>query len=176
LYFGVPCDILFVKGVNAMSSRRLSLWVHAAALAAGGCALTLLAWIIPSWGGSLVQGLPEYAAWVLPWEIFLWLSALPCFAVLGLMWRVATAIARERVFTAATARWIQSAAVLLFADAGFVLLGSIALALLGMNHPGVMLIVLLVVLLVLVAGVLAAVLSRYILKAAALQEESEGTV
>jgi len=101
---------------------------------------------------------------------------VPCFAVLCLIWRVAGAIRNEKVFTEETAKTIHSAAIWLFSDAIYVFLGNIVLFLMNINHPGIVLCIMAGVLLLIVFGVLAAVLSRYISKAADLQEISEGMI
>jgi hypothetical protein len=110
------------------------------------------------------------------WLGYVALAAAPFFVVLCLIWRVSGAIRAETVFTEKTARTIRAAAVWLFADAVYIFAGNAALFLMELNHPGVALCIAVGVLLLIALGVLAAVLSRYISKAAALQEVSEGTI
>jgi ABC-type branched-subunit amino acid transport system permease subunit len=86
------------------------------------------------------------------------------------------AIANETVFSVKAAKQIQTGGILLLSDAAFFFIGNVTLALLNMNNPGILLLSLLGDMFVLALGVLAAVLSRYITKAAVLQEENEGTL
>jgi hypothetical protein len=83
---------------------------------------------------------------------------------------------RDEVFTLTVARWIRTSAVLLFADVAFFFAGNLALFALKMSHPGIVLCSLLIDIIGIALALGAAVLSRYITKAAALQEESEGTI
>jgi predicted membrane-bound spermidine synthase len=92
------------------------------------------------------------------------------------MWAVSNAIARDSVFTKKTARWIGRSALLLFADAGIVFATNVVMLFLSFSHPSVLLAGLIVTFVFIALGLLAAVLSRYIQKAADLQETSEGTI
>ncbi|MDR3289540.1 MAG: DUF2975 domain-containing protein [Peptococcaceae bacterium] len=159
-----------------MSSKTLCAWVRLAVVAVAVCGLILCGYVLPSWGAAIVRGTPEVASWYLPWLLFLWAAALPCFAILWLVWKVAGAIQRETVFTLRTARWIKSAAGCLFADVGFFFAGNVIFVLMGRSHPGILLLSLFGDILGVALAILAAVLSRYITKAAVLQEESEGTI
>ncbi|MDR3311117.1 MAG: DUF2975 domain-containing protein [Oscillospiraceae bacterium] len=159
-----------------MSSKSLCAWVRAAVIAAAVCGSVLCLGILPDWGRQIVAENPNMENWFLPWLIFLWAAALPCFAILVFVWKVSGAIAREEVFTLRTAKRIKTAAGLLFADAGFFFAGNLALLLLNMSHPFVLFLSIFADIFAVAAAILAATLSRYITKAAALQEESEGTI
>jgi hypothetical protein len=113
---------------------------------------------------------------ILPWRILVLAASLPCFGVLVCMWAVSNAVARDAVFTSPTAAWIDRAAMLLFIDAGFVFLANAVMRILSYSHPGIVIGCLMVTFTLAALGLLAAVLSRYIQKAADLQETSEGTI
>jgi hypothetical protein len=159
-----------------MSAKSLSAWVRAAVVAVAICGFIGDGSVLPSLGMSIVRANPEFSSWFLPWLIFLWFVSLPCFAILVFIWKVAGAIRREKVFTMETAKWIKTAAIVLFADVGFFFAGNILFAILGMTHPGVLILSLFVDIFGIALAILAAVLSRYITKAAVLQEEGEGTI
>ena len=159
-----------------MSSKTLGRLVRFAVISAAVCLLITAVYIVPSWGLSLTEANPEFSGWYYPWLVFIWAASVPCFVILIFVWKVSGAIEREEVFTVKTARWIKTSAVLLFADAGFFFAGNIVLWLLGMNHPGILLLAMLGDIIVIALALLAAVLSRYVTKAAALQEESECTI
>ena len=159
-----------------MSSKMLCRLIRLAVLATAVCALFILLFIIPSWGTSIVEVNPEVSNRYLPWLVFIWIAALPCFAILIYIWKVSGAIKCEEVFTLRTAKWIKISAVLLFSDAAFFFIGNAILLLVNMSHPGILLLSMLGNIFVIALALLAAVLSRYITKAAALQEESECTI
>jgi len=159
-----------------MSSKTLCVWVRIAVIAVALCGLVLCAYLIPLWGVDIATANPEFENWYLPWLLFLWVVSLPCFSILIFVWKVSGAINREEVFSSKTARWIKISAVLLFADVGLFFIGNLTFWLIGMNHPGILLLSMLVDIFAIALAVLAAVLSRYITKAAVLQEENEGTI
>lgn len=159
-----------------MSSKALCLWIRLAAIIVAVCALIIYGFILPTLGQDIAAANPEYALWYWPWLIFLWLMALPVAAIIVYVWKVSAAVKQDEVFTLKTARWVKNSAVLLFADAAFFLLGNIVFSFLADHSPGIMLLALFISMFALVLALLAAVLSRYIIKAAQLQEENEGTI
>jgi len=159
-----------------MSSKILCLLIRVAVLATAVCALFIILFIVPSWGNSLVGDYPEFSGWYVPWLSFIWAASIPCFAILVFVWRVSDAIKMDEVFTLRTAGWIKMGAILLFADAAFFFIGNILFLLLDMSHPGVLLVSTLGDIFAIALALLAAVLSRYITKAAELQEVSEGMI
>ena len=159
-----------------MSSRTLGNLMRASVISAAVCGLFICLFVIPSWGSSIVDTNPELSGWFWPWLIFAWLFALPCFAILVFVWKVSGSVMRESVFTFQTAKWVKTGAVLLLSDAVFLFIGNIVLILFNMNHPGILLLSVIGVIFTIALALLAAVLSRYLTKAAVLQEESEGTL
>ena len=159
-----------------MSSKTLCYLIRFAVIVTAACALFIALFIIPSWGSSVADSNPDFSGWYLPWLIFIWMASLPCFAILVFIWKVSGAIKREEVFTFTTANWVKTSAVLLFADAGFFFAGNVVFLLLNMSHLGILLLSMLGNIFVIALALLAAVLSRYITKAAQLQEVSEGTI
>ena len=159
-----------------MSSKTLCGLVRFAVISTAVCALFLALFVIPSWGAALVDEFPELSGWYVPWLIFILLASLPCFALLVFVWKVSSAIKTDEVFTIKTAKWIKTGAVLLFADAAFFFAGNVVFLLLNMSHFAVLLAMVLGIIFVIALALLASVLARYITKAAALQEESEGTI
>ena len=150
--------------------------MRAFTFAAALCGLFLCAFVVPVWGRGIITAAPEFRSWFLPWLIFAWLAALPCFAILIYVFKVANAVQSETVFTQRTAKWVKTGAVILFSDAAFVFFGNIVLLFMNMNHPGVLLLCLIVIIFALTLVLLASVLSRYLAKAALLQEENEGLI
>ena len=159
-----------------MPSKTLCRLVRVAVIGVALCGIAACFYFLPSFGANIVNNYPDYSHYYLPWLIFLWLSATPCFVFLVLIWKISTAIKSETVFTLQTARLIKTCAVILFCDVGFFFLGNIIFMLLGLNHSGVLLLSAIVNVFGVTVAVLVAVLSRYITKAAALQEEADGTI
>jgi hypothetical protein len=154
----------------------LSTWVRIASLACAICGLIVCLWVFPSLGKEFIQQYPDFRNSFLPWLIFLWVSSIPCFGILYLVWKVADAIESDTVFTHLTAKRIHLASTFLLDDVCFFFLGNVMLVLLNMSHPSILLLSLLVDMLGVTLALFAAVLSRYITKAAVLQEDAEGTI
>lgn len=159
-----------------MSSRTLGFLMRVSVLAASICGVFLCLYIIPSWGEGIIYANPEFSGWFWPWLIFAWGVALPCFAVLVFVWKVSGAVTKDTVFTFLTAKWVKKGAVLLLFDAALLFVGNVILLLLGMNHPGMLLLSIIGDIFVVASALLASVLSRYLTKASVLQEETEGTI
>jgi hypothetical protein len=159
-----------------MSSKTLCVWVRVAVLATAICGLVVCGYIVPFWGAETAHSSPELERYFLPWLILIWAAVIPVIAVLVFVWKVSTAIATESVFTAKTAKWIHASAVLLFCDVGLFFVGNIIFVQMQISHPGIFLLSLLVDILGVALAVLAAVLSRYITKAAELQDAMDGTI
>ena len=159
-----------------MSSKTLGNLMKVSVFAAVVCGLFLCLFIIPSWGASITGADPEFGGWFWLWLIFVWLFSMPYFTILVYVWKVSSAVIRDTVFTIQTAKWVKTGAVLLLSDAGFLFAGNVVLLLLNMNHPGVLMFSVISFIFAVALALLAAVLSRYLTKAAVLQEESEGTL
>ncbi|OQB20507.1 MAG: hypothetical protein BWY11_02347 [Firmicutes bacterium ADurb.Bin182] len=159
-----------------MTSKTLGSLMRISVAAVIISGLFLCLYVVPAWGRSIIDANPEFSGWYWPWLIFAWLIALPCFAVLVFVWKVSGAVTNDTVFTVLTAKWVKAGAVLLLYDAVLLFTGNIVLLLLDMNHPGFLLLSVIGVIFIVALALLAAVLSRYLTKAAVLQEESEGTI
>ena len=159
-----------------MEQKTLSKWLKLVLLGMGVCGLAVYFLIVPSLGDSLRGEYPEFADRYWPWLIFIWVSGIPCYAVLVLGWRIAERIGQDASFTMANARALGLISRLAAGDAAFVFLGNLALLFLNMSHPGVALLSLLVVFAGAAAAVAAAALSHLVRKAAALQEENDLTI
>ncbi len=159
-----------------MEQKSLSKWLKLILLGMGICGLAVYFLIVPSFGDSLRSQYPEFADRYWPWLIFIWVSGVPCYAVLALGWRIAVNIGRDESFSLANARCLGSIARLAAGDAAFVFLGNVALLFLNMSHPGVVLLSLLVVFAGAAVAVAAAALSHLVRKAALLQEENDLTI
>ena len=159
-----------------MEQKTLSKWLKLILLGMGICGLAVYLLVVPSFGDSLRSQYPEFADRYWPWLIFIWVSGIPCYAVLVLGWRIAANIGRDASFSLENARFLRSIAVLAALDAAYVFLGNLAMLFLDMSHPGVVLLSLLVVFAGAAVAVAAAALSHLVRKAALLQEENDLTI
>lgn len=159
-----------------MKKKTLAGWLKAIILGAGSCGLIIYFVILPDYGQLLVRSAPEYAFCYWPWLIFLWLTGIPCYAVLFLGWRVACSIQEDREFTLENSRRFRWAARLAAGDAAFLAAGCVLYWLLGMAHPSMVILGVGIGLAGCAAAVVAEALAQLTDKAAALQEQSDWTV
>ena len=159
-----------------MDQKKLSLWLKTILAGIGVCGLIVYLGIIPSVGNSVIAGHPEFTAWRRPWIIFLWATAVPCYAVLAMGWKIAANIGNDRSFSVDNAKLLHVIAWAAAGDALFFFAGNVVLWLMNMNHPGVLLASLLICFAGIAVAVAAACLSHLVRKAAALQDENDLTV
>jgi len=159
-----------------MTSKSWRLLVRTAVVLISVCGITACFYFLPSFGQDLVNMFPEYAHSYYPWLFFLWIVAAPCFAFLVLIWLLSSSMRRDIIFTHKTARLVKISAMILFYDAVFFITGNIVFLLIGMNHPMILLISVIIAIFGFILAVLTALLSRSLTKAAALQEEVDGTI
>jgi hypothetical protein len=159
-----------------MSSKTLCHLIRFAVIVSAACALFIALFIIPAWGQSLARANPELSGWYTPWLIFIWVASIPCFVILIFVCKVSGAIKNDEVFTIKTAKWVKTSAILLFSDAAFFFFGNVIFLLLKMSHPEILFLSMLGDIFAIALALLASVLSRYLTKAAELQDVSEGTI
>lgn len=160
-----------------MKQKNLAAWLKFIIIGVAVCGLVICFVVLPIIGRNIAleyEGEFDYAFW--PCLIFLWITALPCFAALVLGWKIADNIGRDRSFSEENAKLISIIAVLAAADSAFFFVGNIVLLVWNMNHPGFVLASWIVVFLGIAVSIGLACLSHLVRKAAALQDESDLTI
>ena len=108
--------------------------------------------------------------------IFLWVTAVPCYAALLMGWKIAANIGLDRSFSQENARLLQIIAGLAAGDTAYFFAGNIVMFFMNMNHPGIFLLSLLICFAGISVTVAAVCLSHLVYKAADLQEQSDLTI
>ncbi len=159
-----------------MEQKTLSVWLKVILSGLGICGAVVYFVMIPVFGTDLVSQYPEFSGWYWPWQSFLWLTAVPCYAALVFGWLIAVNIGRDNSFSLSNAKYLKWISWLAAGDAVFFFIGNVALLLLNMNHPGVLFASLLVIFVGIAVSVAAAALSHLVRKAAAMREENDLTI
>ncbi len=159
-----------------MKQQHLSLTLRIIIIVLALIGLVFYLLILPEIGRTMVYNNPEFSHAYYPWLIGLWVSALPCFAVLVFCWLITANIKRDRSFSIENARYMKIISILAGADAVYFFILNITLLMMNMNHPGIVLGSLLVTFIGICICAAAAVLSHLILKAADLQDQSDLTI
>lgn len=156
--------------------KKLSLTLKASVAGVALCGLLLYFGAIPIFAVSMRTAYPEFSNCFWPWLAFLWGSALPCYAALLCMWRVAREIGRENAFSMQNCASLRMVSRLALIDTVYFALGDVLLFALNMNHPGIALGLLAVCIVGLIVAAVASTLSKLIAEAARLREEHDLTI
>ena len=159
-----------------MNQKKLAVWLKIIVAGIGLCGAVLYVFVIPHLGNNVARDNPEYAFCYWPWLVFLWATALPCYAALVLLWRIAADIGRDRSFSAQNGKRLRVISLLAAGDCLVFFLGNLVFLFLDMGHPGVLLFSLAVIFAGIAVAVVSAVLSHLVAKAGDLQEQSDLTI
>ena len=151
-------------------------WLKFIIVGVGICGLITYTVIMPRFAEYLVRQNSMLEKNVLPWLILIWISAVPCYAVLVLGWKIADNIRMDRSFSYENARYLKWVSYLSMADAVFVFLANIVFLLLDMSVEAVMLVTCIIVFAGISISVCSAALSHLVVKAADMKEENDLTV
>ena len=66
-----------------MEQKHLSNWLKLILVGVALCGLVVYALVVPMYGMSLRSQYPEFSNRFWPWLLFIWVSGIPCFTVLG---------------------------------------------------------------------------------------------
>lgn len=160
-----------------MTQKNLSKWLKAVIIGTGIFGMIVFFAIIPAYGTSLRAMYPEVSHYYWPWQIFLWLCSVPCFASLFFGWKIAKNIGADNSFSFENAKQLKTISILAAGDSAFFFLGNWALAFMNMSHPSALIILTpLVVFVGIAITVVCAALSHLVYKSALMQAENDLTI
>ena len=82
-----------------MKQKSLSNWLKAIIIGMGFIGLAFYGLVVPALGNDLVSHYPEYNDAYYLWVVFLWLTAIPCYIVLYLAWKISANIGKDNSFS-----------------------------------------------------------------------------
>lgn len=159
-----------------MTQNTLAKWLKAIIIGLAIFGVLVYGIVLPECGDTLVGMYPEFSYCYYPWLIFIWMTGIPCYAVLVLAWKVAVNIGKDNSFSMDNARLMKCVAGMALFDVTFFFIGNVVFLFLNMNHPGIVIASLLIVFIGVAVAVAAVVLSHLIAKAAVLKEEADFTI
>ncbi len=159
-----------------MKHDIFSKWIKVVIIGTALIGIGACGYLLPELVRVFKRWYPELTHWALPWQILIYICALPCFAALVVGWLIADNIGKDQSFTKKNASLFNIFSLLALGDSVFFGVSCIVYAFLGMNHPGLLLIQFLVVFVGLAIFVCMAALSYLVGKAANLQEDSDLTI
>lgn len=159
-----------------MEQKTLALVLKMVLIGFAVAGALLFIWLLPMFAGDFIVNYPELQSWYLPWLIFLWITAVPCYIALFFGWSIATEIGRDNSFSIKNSLSLRNISIAAAADAVFFFLGNILFLLLNMSHPAVFLVSCFIVFGGVAIAVAAACLSHLVYKAAKMREENDLTI
>ncbi|MBQ2661918.1 MAG: DUF2975 domain-containing protein [Clostridia bacterium] len=159
-----------------MEQKTLSNWLKGIIIGVGICGLIIYGVIVPMFGFSIAETYDEFSYMLYPWLVFIWISALPCYAVLFCGLKIAVNIGKDNAFcmkNASLFKWISGLAL---GDTVYFFIGHLVLMMLNMSHPSIVLLSLFVEFFGIAIAIVAAVMSHLVKKAALLQDENDLTI
>lgn len=159
-----------------MNQLNLSKWLKAIILGTACCGAIIYFYIFPYYGQSVALDNPEFSFCYWPWLCFIWITAIPCYAVLYFSWCISSEIGKDNSFSERNALLLKRISHLAIIDSAIFFVGNVVYLLIGMNHPGIVLFSLIVVFIGIAVAVASAALSHLVLKAAEIRRENELTI
>ena len=159
-----------------MTQKNLARWLKGIIIGLVLLGVLVYGVLIPVFGKGIVNDALEYHSWFIPWLIFAWATAVPCFIAAVFAWKIAVNIEKDRSFSMDNSILLKRIAVLAALDSVLVFAGDVLMAFLGFSHPSVAIVLLLIVFLGIAVSVACAALSHLVKKAADLQQENDLTI
>lgn len=159
-----------------MKPNVFAKWLKAVIIGTTIIGLACCIYVIPFILNSFASDYPEFSYWVLPWKILIYICSIPCFAAMGICWKISGNVQKNESFTMENANLFKMFSYLALGDSVVFLCGSVVYFFVGMNHPGLLIAELLIVFAGLAVFVCTAALSYLVAQAADLQEDSDLTI
>lgn len=158
-----------------MNDKSLSALTRFAIILIGICGLlSCLFWIPISLGDGSLNNIPWWNIEFSVQYVFHWTVSLPCFGLLIIAWRITSTMNNGKLFLAKNALYINHATTILIFDIIVFLIGNIIFAAIGWNSW--LILQVFIAITGLIISIFMYILSKYLMSAAVLQEESDLTV
>lgn len=159
-----------------MNQKKLSGWLKFIIICMGIIGIGFYFVGFPLFDTDLAEIYPEYGNCFWPWIIFIWLTGIPCYMVLGYGWKIADSIGSDQSFSVENAGRLKKISYLATGDAVAFLAGNLVFAGLNMSSGAVLILSFLISFAGIAAAVATAALSCLVMKAAVLQEQNDLTI
>lgn len=157
-------------------NKKLGNTLKAVIIILGVLGLGVYGVVIPWALMTFVENYPELSYFYAPWLIFLIISALPLYVILGLGLSVSGGISEGNSFTVKNVKYLRGVALCLIVETAYFFLGNIILWLLNMNFVGVLVASTALCVFVGCIAVAVNILADLINKAVEIREENESYI
>ncbi|MCR5672109.1 MAG: DUF2975 domain-containing protein [Lachnospiraceae bacterium] len=156
--------------------KRISLSLKITIITIGLLGAIFFFGALPSVGKWIAELAPEFSWAYYPWLILFWITAIPCYMALALLWRIVKSIDRDELFRTVNGTRLRTVARLAYTDTIIFMVANIAYGFLNINHPSIFLTSAFVCIIGVAFGICMKALAAFFDKAATLQEESDLTI
>ncbi len=156
--------------------EKTSLSLKITVIATGLLGAVFYLWALPSVGKFIAEVSPEFAGAYYPWLILFWVTALPCYTALFLLWKVIKSIDTDELFRKVNADRFALVAKLAYTDAAVFMAANIMFLFFNFNHPSILIASAFVCIVGVAFGICMKALAGFFDKAADLQEENDLTI
>ena len=159
-----------------MKQKELAFWIKFVILGTAVCGLIIYAWFFPHITGYLIEQNAILQKNELPWLILIWISAIPCYAVLVFGWLISSNIGRDNSFSVANANYLKWVSYMALIDVAYFFIVNVVMLIIDKSHPFIMAVGLVVCFVGTAFSVCAAALSHLVKKASEIKEENDYTI
>lgn len=159
-----------------MKQGEIAKWLKAITIVIGLMGAVFFLVLLPMMGKEMAVLYPEMAGMYVPALLYGWCIAVFCYAILFQFWKVCVEIGRDNSFSMENAKAFKNISRISLMLGVLWFLGIIILVVLGLGHPGILILMLAMVIAHMILAVLAAALSHLILKAYEIKQETELTI
>ncbi|MBE6929181.1 MAG: DUF2975 domain-containing protein [Ruminococcaceae bacterium] len=159
-----------------MEHMNMGRWLKGVAIATGIIGALGFFVVLPVYSQIICRRVPEFAPAALPWLIFFWVMAVPCYLALYQFWRICCEIGRDNSFCVENVRALRRIAALALVDCGICLAGNVLFTVLGYSTAFVFLLFLLIVFIGAVIAVMCEALARLVDNASRMKAENDLTI
>jgi len=159
-----------------MEHISMGRWLKGITIATGIIGALGFLVILPVYSQVLSRRVPEFAPAQLPWLLFFWVMAVPCYLALHQFWCICRRIGEDNSFCSQNVRSLHLIALYALIDCALCFIGNIVFSVLGYSVPGVFVLFLLIVFIGLVIAVMCEALARLVDNASRMKAENDLTI
>lgn len=156
--------------------EKTSLSLKITTITTGLLGAVFYVWALPSVGKFIAELSPEFAGAYYPWLILFWITAIPCYTALVLLWKIIKSIDTDELFRKVNADRFRMVARLAFADVVIFMAANVLFLFLNFNHPSILIASAFVCIVGVAFGICMKAMAGFFDKAADLQEENDLTI
>jgi len=121
-----------------MKTKRSSISFKITLIGIGIFGALFFLWAIPMIGQMITEAFPEFTHAYWPWLLLFWVTAIPCYLALILLWKIAKSVDTEDLFAVANSKRLRQVSLLAIIDCVIFGGGNLIFLFLNINHPSVL--------------------------------------